>query len=192
MFIFLFVFCGKKKSTGPDINEIINSLINEGWSLYSSKDYSNAVIKFGEIFKYDNTNTDAYIGVGWCYARLAFGSGDQKYNLAQENFEKALVKEPDNLDALAGLALVLIVKNHYEDAINAAQSVLEKDSNYVFKRDNQISAGDLILILAQAYYYLGNYEKAADQLDIIDPGNYHPANKPETLLTQIQALWGNV
>ena len=190
--ILFITFCGKETPTGPTLEEQINSLLEEGWTLYSNKDYTNAILKFSEVIDLDKDNVQAYLGRGWCSAWLAFGSDDQTYVSAVDDFDRILLKEPENLDAKAGIAFILLVINQYEGAISAAHFVLEKESNYVFTYDNRISAADLILVLAQSYYYLANYEKVVEQLTLLDPGNNHPVDNPEILLAQIQSLWGNV
>jgi len=187
-----FTYCGKDKPTGPSIEERIELLLEEGWTLYSNLEYSDAVLKFEEVFELDTDYLPALLGRGWCYARLAFGSNDPTYNLAVNDFDQILIHDPENIDAKAGIAFILLVNNQYNDAINAANFVLEKDNNYVFSHDDQVSAPDLILLLAQAYYYLAKYDKAAEQLFLLDPVTTHPADDPEILLAQIQSLWGVV
>jgi len=184
-------FCGKEKPNGPSQEEQINLLIEEGWTNYTNQEYSNAILKFEEIFALERNNTKAYLGRGWSRARSAFGSNDEKYDEALLDFEKILITEPENIDAYAGIAFILIIKNQYDNAINAANFVLERDSSYVFSYDNTITATDLLLILAQSYYYSADYTKVVEMLTILEPETAHPGDKPEILLSQIQALWRN-
>ena len=68
------------------------------------------------------------------------------------------------------------------------RSVLDDFPNYTFKYDSTITASDLRVLLAQAFFYLGNYTKAVEQLDIIEPGVNHPADNYDVLLSQIQNI----
>lgn len=183
----IFSFCSKSgtESEKPPLENIIE----EGWNYFSDSDYLNAVVEFNSAIEYYGSQAfEAYNGRGWSYARIAFGSEDDNYNKSMSDFEKALSYEPDLTDAKVGISFVYLVINYYSKAANTAESVLNDFPNYTFKYDSSITAVDLRILLAQAFFYLGNYSKAAEQLDIIEPGVNHPADNYDVLLSQIQSI----
>lgn len=188
VFLFsIFILCSKSgtESEKPPLEDIIE----DGWSYFSGSEYSNAINKFNSAIEYYGSQAfEAYNGRGWSYARIAFGSEDDNYNKSMSDFEKALSYDPDLTDAKAGVSFVYLVLNYYSKAANTAESVLNDFPNYSFKYDSEITAVDLRVLLAQAFFYLGNYSKAANQLDIIEPGVNHPADNYDILLSQIQSI----
>lgn len=186
------IHCGSNKSpSAPDLN--VDENIARGWSLFeqSPPDYEGALIEFSQAILLNPESVEAYTGRGWTYSRLAFGPGDINYVLAKDNFNEAIERNATPFDALAGLAFVELVLNEYESAIEKAKEVIEGDPEYVFAHDTDITVTELKLILGHAYFFLGDYLQVITILIELQPGEFHPIDKPEVLLAQLQELWGN-
>jgi len=184
--------CGSSDSpSAPTID--VSENVTRGWSLFeqSPPDYNGAISEFSQAIQQDPENVEAYTGRGWAYSGLAFGSGDANYILAQNNFNEAIERSNSAFDALAGLAFVELVLNEYSSAIENALSVIQGDPTYVFTHDTDISITDIKLILGQAYFFLGDYLQVITILIELQPGEFHPIDKPEILLAQLMELLGN-
>lgn len=192
----LFLHCWKKKGpTAPDVD--VSELVASGWEFFEQTppDYVSALEQFSLAVSLNPNSVAAYTGRGWTYARQAFGPDDDKYSLAADDFANAVTRnnEPRVLgDAWAGLALVQLVLNIYDEAITSADAVLNINANYVFSHDAEITAADLKLVKAHAYFFLGDYEKVVLLLNNLQPGVPHPVDQPEVLLIQLQNLWGSI
>ncbi|KPK87308.1 hypothetical protein AMJ80_12215 [bacterium SM23_31] len=192
----IFIHCGKEKGpTAPGVN--VSELVRSGWEFFEQTppDYISALEQFSLALFLNSNSVEAYTGRGWSHARRAFGPNDNKYSLAADDFTIAVNRnsKPQVLgDAWAGLALVQLVLNKYEEAVTSADEALNINADYVFSHDPEITAVDLKLIKAHAYFFLGEYEKVVLLLDDLQPGVTHPVNQPEVLLIQLQNLYGSI
>jgi len=188
--IILFVFlnsCSKNGTEPPKPS--LDILVEDGWNLFKEADYAGAIGKFSDAISFYNDKAlKAYTGRGWSYSRVAFGMNDDNYENAISDFKKAISLDSELPDSRAGISFVYLIKNEYSKAINMAESVIRDFPNYTFRYDSTINVIDLRILLAQAFYYNGVYDKSAEQLDIIEPGVEHPYEDPEILLTQIQNI----
>ncbi len=159
--------CGEEEPEGPTAEEITN----EGWVLYVAGDYTGALGKFDEAVTEDSNYVDAYVGMGWSYGKMT--------ELADciSNFQTALAKDAQNQDALAGIALAYLADDKYDQAIANANQVLAINPNYSFAHGN-VTSRNLHILLAQSYYYNGDFVNAQSQVDILNPGNgLNPADE---------------
>ena len=192
VFALMITHCGKDTApTEPDVD--VSENIMKGWEFFEQipPDYPAALEQFSGAILLNPNSAEAYIGRGWTYSRLAFGSDDINYSRAVDDFDRAINRGGTVLDAWAGLALVQLVLNDYEGAISSADSVVLAEPNYVFAHDTEVTARDLQLVKAQAYFFLGKYDEVVSLLNILQPGEPHPVDKPEVLLIQLQNLWTN-
>jgi len=190
--ILLTINCGS--GDGPSAPSIdVSEDIARGWSLFeqSPPDYNGAISEFSQAILQDPESVEAYTGRGWAYSGLAFGMGDINYIRAKDNFNEAIERNNSAFDAFAGLAFVELVLNEYLSAIDNARAVIQGDPAYVFAHDTDITITDLKLILGQAYFFLGDYFEVISILIELQPGEFHPIDKPEILLAQLQELLGN-
>ncbi len=193
-FLILMISCGKDDPASGS-GEEIGPRLAEAWALYDKNppDYTEAKNEFTRIIsEFGNQAEEALYGRGWCYAHLANGPGDMQYDQAVTDFNNALELSPNLVHALSGLAFVYLVQNKYDDAVTEAEKVVSQDSDYSFSHESSITITDIRLMLAQAYYYKGDYNKVVEQLNILKPGINHPADQPDELLKQIQNLRGEV
>jgi len=161
-------------------------LVDEGWSAFEAGDFATAEAKFDTAITNDGSLVDAYNGRAWSRARK------RKYTQARQDFEQALSLDIDFQEARAGLALVLHVLNEFQEAIDAAQTVLSAAPDFVFSHDTSVTTASLRIVLAHSYFSLGQYEQAAQQLDILDPVNAPYPTDPAELLRAIMRFMGQI
>ena len=99
------------------------------------------------------------------------------------NFQSALSQEPQNVDALAGVALAYLADDRYDQAIANSEQALEIDPDYLFEPTG-ITAQDLKIALAESYYYKGAFEEVKRILDITEEVS------PAELLEELEAASG--
>jgi tetratricopeptide (TPR) repeat protein len=93
------------------------------------------------------------------------------------SFQAALAKDAQNADALAGIALAYLANDEYDQAITNANQVLAINPSYSFAHGN-VTSRNLRILLAESYYYKGDFENAQSQVDILNPGNgLNPADE---------------
>jgi tetratricopeptide (TPR) repeat protein len=199
LLIALSISCGGDGSTEPRVvsEGEINALIQSGWQLFESKDYSGSEAKFDSAVSLASSNSlfeslqaEAESGRGWSRANL------RKFSSSKIDFTNSLSRTNRNattdLNSKAGLAFVHHALNEFDLAIQRALEVLALDSNYTFEHDSRVYHKSLRLLLAQSYYTLGDFQKAAEQLDILEPDKAPHSTDPNELLRKIQELWSRV
>jgi tetratricopeptide (TPR) repeat protein len=158
----------------------------DGWKLYESKNMEDSLklseTKFQKAVSVDPNYTDGYVGLGWTYGKMS--------NLKDsiDNFMIALSKEPQNLDALAGIAIAYLANDQYDQAIDSANKVLTNNPGYIFSHGN-ITSKHIHIILAESYYYTGDFVNTQKQIDILNPVNgLDPTSKDyaEKLLKELE------
>ena len=100
------------------------------------------------------------------------------------------------LDCLAGKAIsgVLVgsTVDRYQSVVTAANDLLAKNLYYKFSHKESVDHKDVRMALIQAYYYLGNYIEAANNMDILDPSSAPHSRDATDLLVAIQSISGSL
>ena len=139
------------------------SYMEQGWNLYASGDYAQALLSFERAVNFDETLADAHNGIGWSHLSLSLNA-----TLTQEAFQNAIQLDNANADAWVGLATVLYLRNKetndFRSAIRAIDNALQGDTQYLFRHDYQ-SKADLYALKAACYYYLGEHQPATVEID---------------------------
>lgn len=107
----------------------------------------------------DNLRTEA-LQIGNAYQHVRLGDALRevgRHDQAGDAYEQALQKEPDNLQALWGAALVDMKQKNYQPARDRLEQVLEQDPEYKF--------GDVSLAYGKALYRMGESDKAREHLE---------------------------
>jgi tetratricopeptide (TPR) repeat protein len=151
---------GDDDDDGPTASEITA----KGWELYEARDYAGALEKFNEAVSEDPDYTDGYVGLGWSYGKLA-----QKIE-SISNFQIALSKDAQNVDALAGIALAYLANDEYDQAIASANQALAINPAYSFAHGSNVTWRNLRIVLAESHYYKGEFPEARDEVDKLSPG----------------------
>ena len=140
--------------------------VAEAWIEFELGHYRDAAIAFREASEIDPLRSNAYLGLGWCYAMI-----DQMED-ALSNFELAIMKEPGSSDGYAAKAFVYLAQNEYEASIAAADKAISLGGEeYVFSQVPDVRTRNLRLLIAECYYAMGQYADAQVQIDILKPDN---------------------
>lgn len=158
----LTILNGCSSDSEPNTSGAINYM-EQGWNLYASGDYAQALLSFERAVNFDETLADAHNGIGWSHLSLSLNA-----TLTQEAFQNAIQLDNSNADAWVGLATVLYLRNKetndFISAIRAIDNALQGDAQYLFRHDYQ-SKADLYALKAACYYYLGEYQPATVEID---------------------------
>ena len=187
-----------------DISVEIISNISKGWNQFESGNYSESLNSFAEAMNqarissvYDTIYDKAMHGVGWS---LLFNRGTNDYALAAYNnffncVNNNLLPMNTYYDVLAGLSIsgvLALEKTSATLIISAANNVLSEYPNYEFTHKKSVNYKHVRMSKIQAHYYIGQYNNAASEMDILDPNNAPHSNDPIELLNAIQNLSGSL
>jgi len=150
--------------------------IRSGWEQYRSGNYGTAILAFEKALTEDGSAgaspshlADAYNGLGWVYLSFSQSIGVNQKNIAMSlgKFQEAIARDKTNADAWVGQAGLLLVRRSAQsdlrDALKAIDNALQGDAAYLYRHDYD-SKADLYALRAQCYYYLGELDKARDEI----------------------------
>ncbi len=162
----------------------VNPLVREGWRSYENGDFESASGRFSEAVAADPGSAPAYSGLGLTLARL------RRFPDAAASFLSAIDSDPDLTDAYAGLAIVDAARNDYEAVVAPATLLISMAPTYVHPHDSEVNVRVVRLVRAQAYFHAGDYQRAARDLDILDPDAAPHSPDPQSLLAALARLSG--
>lgn len=112
---------------------------------------------------------ESLTGIGWTTIKdVNSGSGV----LA---FDGVLSVDPNYADALAGYAILLQTIDEYQQSNDRIATLFSSNSTWIFQHDTQIDYKDLLLLRAENYYYLANFEASLDEALVLNSiVNYQP------------------
>lgn len=165
--------CTKKVAVADwlfDPPETYDTLVEEGWDLFEGGNIDVAIDAFALAVERDASRPASYLGLGWSYARI------QNLELAVINFQGAVTFAENNatsgqqiaMEAIAGLAAVAIAAQEYEEAIYYSTRVIDEDSAFIFSHDVSFTIDDILLLRAEAYFYLDLITDAYRQVQAVD------------------------
>jgi tetratricopeptide (TPR) repeat protein len=150
--------------------------IRSGWKEYGSGNYGAAILAFEKALTEDGSAgaslshlADAYNGLGWVYLGFSRSAGVNQKNIAMSlgKFQEAVTRDRANADAWVGQAGLLLIRRSSQDdlrdALKAIDNALQGDAAYLYRHDYD-SEADLYALRAQCYYYLGELNKARDEI----------------------------
>ena len=144
--------------------------LRSGWEEYRAANYGAAMLAFEKALKEDGPHqADAYNGLGWVYLGFSQSAGLNLKNIAISlgKFGDAIALDENNADAWVGQAGLLAIRRGSQDdflnALKAIDNALQGDATYLYRHDYDSSA-DLHALKAQCYYYLGDLDKARDEM----------------------------
>lgn len=112
----------------------------------------SAIAQLQDRLKRRPGDAAAYAQLGWALLLRARETGDASwYGQAQAAFEAALERQPDQIDAVAGLGSVALSRHQFYEALELGQQALALNPH----------RAQVYGILADAYTELGEYDFAA-------------------------------
>ena len=165
--------CGK---AGPTEPERIKAFIKMGWELFQDEEFAEALHQFNSVLDLDTLNVDGNLGSGWSLLML----GDPDLDKTIAALEKATGSAERQQDAWCGLSAAALNDQRYPAADSLAAKVLTANPAYVFVYRDSVNWRDLLLIQAQARYFITDYAGAWDatllltvgtEFELIDPAD---------------------
>ena len=150
---------------GEDEKEDPGQLLKEAWKYYEAGEYDKADRTFDKVLDSQPNSTqqiEMYVGLGWTCGKTA---------MLQEsiaNFQSVLSVEPQNADALAGMAFAYLADDQYDQAIAYAKQALASNPGDSLEYCG-VTSRDLHIVLAESYYCKGELENAQNELAELDP-----------------------
>ncbi len=167
-----------------------SELIEKGWAKFEVGNFAGAGSDFSAALSISTSASDsggALLGLGWAELRQDQGG------LAENSLVEHLDLNPGSKDGRAGLAFAYSTTNKFQEAIDAANVVLSSDASWTFGHDNSINYLDLLLLLAQCYYEVADFNTSLDIVQqYFNPNFDADPTTPEgriKLADEIQRLW---
>lgn len=169
----MFNGCEREGENIPGFAPTVSSHMESGWDAFEQGNYDEAVEDFNAA-KLRNANCqDAYLGLGWGYARI------HEYTRSVSNFMLflSLVEDvSDSADAYAGLTMTYFatppdlteadkIAERDSTAFEYARKTLSLNPDYVFSHDPRITAQALHVLIAQSYFNRKDYIKALKRIN---------------------------
>lgn len=147
--------CGGGSSTGPE-EETAADLVRRGWERFTAGDLGGARTLFEAAEEKDPALAAAPLGLGWTRLR------QRDLVAADVALRRAASLGESGADLHAAAAVV--ARDHapvdWERALAAADAVLDRAADYVFRYDPSFDRRDVRLIAGQAAFALGDYIRA--------------------------------
>lgn len=139
------------------------SCLQKAHVLLSAERYREAVECFAEYGELVPDDELTYNCIGECYECL------ENYDTAISYYEKTLISDANNYEALVGVAICLLEQEKYEESIHYTQRAINAQPDYA----------ETWIYLAEAYVGLENFDEALYAYQkslLLEP------NQPETLI----------
>lgn len=152
------------------------SLTSDGWALFITGNFSNALSKFDAAIGLDAGYAEAYVGQGWTRLNLA-SSASEMIN-AVGSFNTAISLGSSGAEVLAGRAAAHLGRGTagFASAIADAQAARTADAGFQFSHRPSIDTDDMHLVEAFAQLGQTDFDAALDAANQvvasgIDAGN---------------------
>lgn len=126
-----------------------NLHLNKGFSLYKMENYTEALKHYSKAIKIDSSKTELYINRG-----ILYSNNLMRYHEAINDFEKAAILNPDNLNVFVNLGVTCFKLNDYVNSIKNLDYVISVDpkngSAYLIRSYSNKGKGDFSAALSDA------------------------------------------
>lgn len=161
--------------------------VERAWTYYEDGKYQKAINEFKDVIESEPDNGKAYNGLGWCNGIIG------ELSIAVDDFNIAIEKDSSLIDPYAGLAFVYSDIPLDQNTVDAATTLIEKDSLYIFVHNIEITVSDVRLVKAKSLCNLGDFASALVEVRILNPSfncNIYTPEGREALLCEIERLRG--
>ncbi len=168
------------EDNGPVISDTIvfsthSNLLSRTWSAINDYNITGAdsLIGLWGIDNYESPRT--HFTKAW----INFKKGE--INLAKDEMLEIYYNYPDFLPNIAALAVINHLESRYDDALECAETIIEKNNYFQFVyKETDLNYKFLRLIMAESYLVNSNINKCYQQIDILWPDNNLDSNIPDT------------
>ncbi len=145
--------------TGPDYADY-------GWTFYDAGNYQDARTWFREAVDTDSLYVDGFNGLGW-----SLGAMDSMSAAFTAFGEGLVIGDTTDYypDLLAGRIFTAHALGLYDSAAVLSDVFLRLDSHWIFPHDENLTASDVVVVLAASYFSLQNYSQALTLIQRLDP-----------------------
>jgi tetratricopeptide (TPR) repeat protein len=163
-------------------------LIDDGWSLFQSGQYTEAIAVFTEARDLAPERADAYAGMGWSRMKLDDLPG------AGADFATGAPLVGTRVHLLGGYTFTLHALKDYANSNVRADELLTLLSDWVFPYANGIDATDIHIVKAENFFALGEFASSLATVKTLNPS--FPLNAVSTpademaLAAEIERLKG--
>lgn len=145
--------------------------------------WSCADREYNNLVQEDVIIVDKTIDLKKAGKKLSEGKVDDALGI----FNAILKDDESNVDANVGLAGIYLSKNQFSESIKYGNKALEEASaEYTATFNPKVSKRHIHLILAQAYFYTGDFNKSNDQIRQVVGRNVNL--QPDALAKELQRL----
>jgi Tfp pilus assembly protein PilF len=121
--------------------------LNRGLSYQRKQDYNNALLDYNKSIELDTSEGQTFFNRGVIYTDFL-----GKYDLGIKDFERALIKNPDNADAYINMGVAYYKSGKYDQAIEQYNKAEKLKAN----------EGKVFYFRALVHEAQGNYAKAVE------------------------------
>lgn len=142
---------------------------------------ADLVTKLENRIEQEGTTAVSYAELGLAYLQQVRETGDATYyNLAQQAFDEALAREPQQFQALLGQGVLALARHDFQQALVWGEQA---------RIQNRFSA-EALGVLVDAYVELGEYEMAVSTAQ--EMVNLRPGLASYSRVSYIRELYGDV
>ena len=181
--VLLLFGCSENQESVPPPQQSPEEFIVEGWSRFQDRLYVDALNNFNAALSISPQNSSASVGKAWTLLILDNEETSALYGQIESFLENNIGDSIWAEISFCGLAIVHFVQENYSSAIIYSDSLLARDSLFVFDYNNDIDYRDIILVKAQAQFFIQQYMESANSLIEVSPSydldNYFDINSQE-------------
>jgi tetratricopeptide (TPR) repeat protein len=163
MIALIFCGCPSSDSNVEPPAATYDDLVSDGWSEFTSQNYTVAIEKFDAAKSMEPDIFEAYNGLGWTYFK-----DDQLANSIIE-FSSGSQKVGSTADIEAGWAFVLNADKKYAASNIKIDTALTSDSNWIFSHGLGLNKNDLIVLKAENFFLLGSFAVSLSAIQELNP-----------------------
>eukprot|EP00743_Colponemidia_sp_Colp-15_P005507 GILK01005923.1.p1 GENE.GILK01005923.1~~GILK01005923.1.p1 ORF type:complete len:1224 (-),score=347.14 GILK01005923.1:129-3746(-) len=132
----------------------IPALLGKACILYNRRDYTEALKLYRQVLRINpNVPANVRLGIALCYYQL------RREDKARQGFERVLSLEPDNVEALVGLAIIELANGTSSDGVKPES--IRVAFQHIAKAYKANPSHPMVLLqLANHFFYVGDYQKA--------------------------------
>lgn len=157
LIIISIISCERKTEPPIVVQELSFDRLNSlGWQEFSIEKYNTSITYFDQVLAKDSINTTANIGKGWSLLMLDINDLDSIEVFLRKGLKDAAWKS----DARCGLAVIRFHQQQYTEIETLIDLVLADKPEYFFQYKPTIDWHDLLLLKAQAFFFIEEYNKA--------------------------------
>lgn len=120
--------------------------------------YKEALIEYLDYVEIEYESVDGIMGIAYCYERMG------KYDLAEENYRKAIAEESEYAEGWNGLAGIAYERDNFEESIFYLKRAIKLDPD---NSEYQVFLAQVLDLIGEAGGSYNAYKKALE----IDPEN---------------------